>query len=238
MRCCRQILMLISLAMIGLGCGSELKAAINTQNIEPCNLRICCSTPSESTDYSKLRTDCNINSFIILGDKKSKAIEQTYAKIACDENSFYITALCEQKDIEKNIMIYPPESKHDSPIFRDDCLEIFIDTFHNHRIYYHFVVNSAGVLYEAKHIKNIVDKSWNGRWSVKITKSKDAWIAAITIPLSTFVVRPNYMDIWGFNICRHNAAFHEYSTWSFVGNSFHDPTNFGHLVFDDTAFKG
>ena len=89
--------------------------------------------------------------------------EQTTAYVSYDSSNLYIAFLCNESQPGK--MRANKKSRDDVSIYSDDCVEIFIDVNHDHETYYHFMVNSLGVGYEARceigGLRNIRDAAWN-----------------------------------------------------------------------------
>jgi hypothetical protein len=164
------------------------------------------------------------------------ATEQTTFKIAHDNEYIYLRIVCIQKHARDHVATYPAGSKHDSPVFCDDSLEIYFDTLHDHEAYYYFVCNMEGVTYDAKYAGVNANLSWNGRWFLQTTILEDKWIADISIPFSTLFIRPQKGDIWGFNIARTNKAC-GFSSWSPGLDRFHIPRKFGHLIWGPFSNK-
>jgi hypothetical protein len=158
------------------------------------------------------------------------AREQTTFKIAYDDNYLYLRVICAQDHVKDHVAAYPVGSKHDSPVFCDDSLEVFLDTLHDHENYYYFVCNIDSVRFDAKYAGANVNSSWNGRWFAQTMVLDDKWVADISIPFSTLFIRPQQGAVWGFNIARTNKL-REFSSWSPGLEMFHTPRKFGYLVW-------
>ncbi|MDZ7373409.1 MAG: carbohydrate binding family 9 domain-containing protein [candidate division KSB1 bacterium] len=104
------------------------------------------------------------------------------------------------------------------------------------------------------------DVSWNGFWRARTSLGDSAWIAEIAIAFSSFgLAEPPRGTTWGINLCRvrqpapkrpeyfepavpEPAYPTEYSAWVYVFDSirespghFHEPIQFGDLVFGETG---
>ncbi|MHC4067170.1 MAG: hypothetical protein ACYSUI_22080, partial [Planctomycetota bacterium] len=66
--------------------------------------------------------------------------------------------------------------------------------------------------------------------SVAAQIHEDRWAAEVRIPLDAFGVRGEGRQIWGVNFTRFDLARQEYSTWSGVNQSIHDPLALGNLA--------
>ena len=58
------------------------------------------------------------------------------------------------------------------------------------------------------------------------------WSVEIAIPFRSLGVEmPPSGTLWGFNVHRQEYRLIERSSWSATLHSFHEPSNFGHLLF-------
>jgi lysophospholipase L1-like esterase len=110
---------------------------------------------------------------------------QTKIKTLFDDKYLYINAHM-QKDVE-----YAPKAKnleHDSAVYRDDSIELFIFPSINTKEFYQICVNSAGTVFDGfKSLgKESLDKAWDSNANVKIKKGEDFWQAFIKIPRDVF----------------------------------------------------
>ena len=121
-------------------------------------------------------------------------------------------------------------------IYRDDCVELFIDPDRGTlRTYYHLVVNSIGTMADKYRQENgNWDMSWNAPRSIATHLEQDAWILEGEFPATAFAeadIAPG--DIWNFNIARVRIAnASEYGQWVPTYGNAHRPDHFGLLVFD------
>src|SRR5207244_8600703 len=79
------------------------------------------------------------------------------------------------------------ELKKDFTVETGDSIQIVLDTFHDERNAYEFIVNPAGAKWDAQ-IANEgrdVNQSWDGVWYVKTRIGDDGWTAEIAVPLRT-----------------------------------------------------
>jgi hypothetical protein len=75
-----------------------------------------------------------------------------------------------------------------------------------------------------------VRRPWAAGLSVAAQIHEDRWAAEVRIPLDAFGVRGEGRQIWGVNFTRFDLARQEYSTWSGVNQSIHDPLALGNLA--------
>ena len=154
------------------------------------------------------------------------AREGTSFSICYDDKALYIAAICEEPKPEGLVKLV---TWHDGPVYQDDSIEVFLDTNHDHKTYFHFVANCIGTRFE----EFVTDKSWDANWLAAASIGRKEWTLEMAIPFSALKARPKEGDVWGFNICREHWAHgvKEISAWSLTRGGFHNPKAFGHLIF-------
>lgn len=162
------------------------------------------------------------------------AYNQTHAYAAYSARNLYMGFICEEesiKDIKYKI------TSHDGAVWTDDCLEVFIDTEGEERNYFHFVLNSGAIKYEARHVADNggtkQDVSWNPLWHVKTFIGDSFWSAEIRVPLRELGIKSLRDGMsWRINFNRERYAGEpEYSSWSCTYGGFHNPKRFGTITF-------
>ncbi|MCK4307914.1 carbohydrate binding family 9 domain-containing protein, partial [candidate division WOR-3 bacterium] len=165
----------------------------------------------------------------ILVDGSGYPAEQTKGYITYDDNYLYIGIECFDLHMDK---LKTEEKQHDGNVWTDDCVEVFLDTNHDHLTYYHFIANALGTQYEEKNPERI---GWNGAWEVKTTRNNKSWIAEIAIALKELELLPGHEKTWGINLCREQKYKKENSSLSCTFSSFHTPSRFADLKGIDIA---
>jgi len=128
--------------------------------------------------------------------------------------------------------LHADESKRDGLVYLDDCVEVFLDTDHRHEQYFHFALNCQSVLLDEQCSPDGKDVGWDGRWRAKTSVAEDAWYAEIEIPFATLGGVPGEGRTWGMNLCRERPDEpQENSCWSPTYTNFHQPDQFGDLLF-------
>jgi hypothetical protein len=161
--------------------------------------------------------------------REDLASEQTVMHLLYDDTALYLGIKCAEsrmKDIKANVLV------HDGAVWRDDCVEFFIDRNHDHGSYWQFIVNSVGTLYEAAGF----DPTWSADWQAATSKTADAWYLEVAVPFKSLGAEtPGPGAVWGFNLDRERQAGGgtQLYNWADVKGNFHSPRLFGHLVFVD-----
>ena len=124
----------------------------------------------------------------------------------------------------------------DQNIWRqDDIFELDLDINHDHKQYFNFVGNAAGVTGDGKGTQSI-DKSWDTAWQYAATPTATGWQGELAIPFAELGAdTPEPGDIWGFEFVRNEAhTRNKLEAWSFR-NTWHAVHNFGHIRFSPDA---
>ncbi len=140
------------------------------------------------------------------------ATEDTRFKIFYDENNIYVAIRCfdsSPDSIEKRL------SRHDG--FEGDLTGVFIDSYHDLRTGFVFVVSAAGVKSDQIEIDGQqADDSWDPIWYTKTNVDEKGWTAEMKIPLTQlrFGKQENYT--WGLQVGRFIFRRQELSFWQFI----------------------
>lgn len=170
-------------------------------------------------------------------------------KMAYDKNNLYIVFNC---DLPAKLMNYTPVGR-DGSVWKQDCLEIFIDPEGTREKNYHFMFNpipdsfydaSNGFLKDPLHPLFAHDfPVWNGKWeyNCKLIPEKNKWFAIVKIPFKTLeLTTPKKNSYILLNIGREHyktkkkvKAREELSLWSpnLEAMSFMDRESYGTIIF-------
>ncbi|TKJ32339.1 hypothetical protein CEE39_05790 [bacterium (candidate division B38) B3_B38] len=157
-------------------------------------------------------------------DEGKPATEKTEVRILYDNKNVYIGIMC--YDSEPQNIIANEKRRDSEDIYENDHVRIMLDTFHDRRNGYIFVINPLGakldlqVRKEGKreggwHIPNPnVNIDWDGVWKVRSTIHQKGWSAEIEIPFATLRFDQNPTNGWGLNFLRNVRRKNEESTWA------------------------
>ena len=146
-------------------------------------------------------------------DEGEPATELTQIRILYDENNLYIGAVCQDSNPEG---IVATEMRRDAELEDNDFFEIFIDTYHDHRNAFYFIVNPLGAKRDAQIRDGGVNVNWNwdGLWRARARRNETGWVAEIAIPFYTLRFEQSDVQTWGINFGRHIARKREENYWS------------------------
>lgn len=141
------------------------------------------------------------------------ATERTEVAVVYTSKTLYLGIWCYDREPGK---IIAKELKRDFDHSIDDNFEIIIDTYHDKRNGFLFVVNPNAAREDAQVLDNgaSVNKNWNGVWNAKTTITADGWFAEIEIPFSTLKYRTGIENqVWGINFERNIRRKREQVLW-------------------------
>ena len=159
--------------------------------------------------------------------------QKTEVRVAYDTEHLYFFATMYESQPAK-ILTPTPDDHRDNAVHGDDCLEIFIDKQLEEQTYYHLTVNAANVRYDS----GPGARSWNPTWKSATRIGKDAWYLEIAFPFRELIHPGAYAGTppqgteWRINFNRMERPSNEMSNWSTTYRGFHEPANFGHIIFE------
>ncbi len=182
----------------------------------------------------RLDDACWANAPVVSGftfyNKQVLAPVQTSFRVVYDDKRLYFAVRCEEPLMKQ---VAPQPTMRDAmSVFHQECIEIFVDPDHTHKLYYQFAFCIAGAFYDSK----LTDPAWNSRAKLAVQQEPDAWTLEVATPWSDMKVAPRPGKVVGFNVCRDRlvANSREWTNWSQTQANFHDPDRFAHLVLSAT----
>lgn len=146
---------------------------------------------------------------LVEGDPAS---ERTRVAAVFDDNALYFGIWCYDSEPQA---IVAKEMKRDFSYRADDNFKIILDTYHDRRNGYRFVINPNGARNDAL-ISNEggqVNDDWNGVWDAAARVTEEGWFAEIEIPFSTLKYRDSD-GTWGVNFEREIIRKKEQVRWA------------------------
>jgi hypothetical protein len=126
---------------------------------------------------------------------------ETRGYLATDGKHIYLAVRCDDP-AAKEIASAPV--RFDGDVWAGDCAEYVLLPDHDpEKPYYHFAVNPAGSLYDARGR----DKSWNSGAKVFTTVDATGWLAVIRVPMGVLGVKNGQAPaLWRVNLYRSRPA--------------------------------
>ncbi len=152
----------------------------------------------------------------------------TEARVCWDAANLYVGVRCEEPRMKA---IKVQMKARDDAVWRDDCVELFIDTNLDRTSYYHLAINALGTVWDEQRPGSA---DWNADVQAAGSRSEDAWTIEVAIPLAD-IGGAQAGDRWGLNVARERQATgsNELSAWSPTYGKFLVPERFGELLLSD-----
>jgi hypothetical protein len=140
------------------------------------------------------------------------ATEKTEVAVLYNKTDLYIGVWCFDSRPDE---IVAQKMSWDFDYWADDNFEIVLDTYHDRRDAYLFVINPNGAQYDALITDNgrKTNSNWNGVWYVATRRTDRGWFAEIGIPFSTLKFSPEREQTWGINFERNIRHEREQVLW-------------------------
>jgi DNA-binding beta-propeller fold protein YncE len=173
--------------------------------------------------------------------------EQTVARMLWDDEFLYVSYECQDAHISA------VQTEHDSPVYKDDCVELFTAPNPARPLdYFNIEMNVNRAILDRHHPdgpgKTV--PNWNSH-GIRIATSVDGtlnddtdkdrgWVLEVAIPFANFAEvtgrsHPRDGDIWHLNLNRLGGQTNpQYSQWSpgtTKAPAFHAPDTFGRVTF-------
>lgn len=113
-------------------------------------------------------------------------------------------------------------------VWSGDTIEIQVEGRDGARTRTHVAFNNAGAKYT-----DAGPGASGDDWAVEVDAGASNWTARVRLPFA-FLGLKGPFDELGFNVGRARAKARTFDCWS-PGQSFHDPSNFGRVLFDGYA---
>jgi len=138
--------------------------------------------------------------------------QRTVAYLGYDSKSFYAVFVCFDKEPGK----IRAHLGHRDDIWDDDFVAVWIDSFHDHRRAYEFVVNPLGLQGDGLATDNNEDFSFDTVWDSRGQITKEGWVAWIAIPFKSLRFSDDPVQIWGITLQRDIRRASEKSFWPYT----------------------
>jgi len=140
------------------------------------------------------------------------ATEKTVVAAVYTNSTIYFGIWCYDSEPDK---IVAKEMKRDFDHSTEDNFEIIIDSYHDKRNGYLFVINPNGAREDVL-ITNEgrgTNQAWNGVWDVSVHINEQGWFAELEIPFSTLKFPNQDIQVWGINFERNIRRKNEQVMW-------------------------
>lgn len=129
------------------------------------------------------------------------ATEKTEIWLLYDDENIYVAARCWDSHPEREIA---KEMRRDhTGVFDNEFFQIILDTFHDKRNGFSFLINLSGGLADA-YVTDERDfnRDWNTIWDAKTARFDQGWSTEIVIPFKSLRYQAGREQVWGANFKR------------------------------------
>jgi hypothetical protein len=169
------------------------------------------------------------------------APSRTTARVQWTADALLVQFSCEDKTVHTQV-----QGRDNPELWRNDCVEIFLDTGHAHDLngdWIHLLVTADGQVMDqrgpvAGYFTSGEPENGNLAFDlegvkVKTERTDSGWTAEVTIPWAAIGNVPKAGEVWGFNLGRENHPDGEYQTLFPTRGPFFRIDRWGHLAFTE-----
>jgi len=145
----------------------------------------------------------------------SPGTERTEVGLAYNAGNLYIGVKCFDSESGK---IIAREMRRDAFVDNDDYFEFILDTYHDRRSGFYFIINPNGVKRDAMMANEgrQYNPAWDGIWQCRTSITEEGWTAEIAIPWKTLRFARSDTTVWGINFARMIRRKNEHVYWQLI----------------------
>jgi hypothetical protein len=138
--------------------------------------------------------------------------ERTEVRFLYDDRNLYVAVYCFDSDAAR---IVANSLEQDYQTQESDGVTVLIDSLHDRRSAFTFVVNPAGARRDVQ-VSNdgSGNVDWDGVWDVAVHRDAEGWYAEYLIPFKTLRFSNSPTQEWGLQVTRRIARKSEEADWS------------------------
>ena len=154
-------------------------------------------------DDALYRTIAPITDFIQQDpDEGQLATEPTLVWILFDAETIYISARC--RDSQPARIIANDMRRDGRNVSQNDNLSVVLDTFHDRRNGFEFLVNAIGGMWDTQITdERDANRDWNTIWVSRSRRDEQGWAVEMAIPFRSLRYRGSGPQAWGINVRRN-----------------------------------
>ena len=154
----------------------------------------------------------------------------TSFRVLVDDDAIYLAITCKEPKMSE---LKADPAPRDGSIFKQDCVEVFLDPTNTGTSYYQLALSANNDQWDQYYIEGGVTTigAYGAQWDSAVHRGKDSWSAEIRLPFASLIhTRSNeFQPTWHINVGRERKPVTEFTTWSPLVNGFHESTKFGSL---------
>lgn len=129
-----------------------------------------------------------------------------------DDDAIYIGARLTDK--EPGNILHQLGQRDDFQNNNTDAFGVMLDTYHDRRNAFYFVVTAAGVQTDARYTLDKTDLTLNAVWYSKTKIDEHGWVVEMKIPYQALRFPKTDSQTWGINFMRVIRRYRETSYWN------------------------
>ncbi len=154
----------------------------------------------------------------------------TFARVLYDDDFLYFAL----EMIQDPKTIVATVRKYDRFELRiEDYIQVWLDTFHDHRTAYTFLVSPLGTRWDSRDGLYDRNVSWDSEWPAAAKILDDRWVVEMAIPIGDMLFTRGENVTWGINFRRQAPQLRNNSHWSFSPGASITEFGFGPKVVAD-----
>jgi hypothetical protein len=228
----------VEVAVTNEGVGADLPAAVNPPAPRSAVARFASAAPRVDgrLDVEEWTDALPVQGFA--GWKKAPVTRDTSFRLLWDREHLYVGVQAREDQPESIRATTHAPGERDRADWRDDIVELFLQPDPQVPEYAQFAISAGGAAMEMNRARG---REYDPEWQWAVGRNEEGWTAEMAIPWSELAgafdafASPRAGTTWGFNLIRHATPAterNETTLWNPMGSSFHDPVNFGALVFE------
>lgn len=152
-------------------------------------------------------------------DEGAPTTEPSEVRILFDRDTLYVGGRFFDSDPRGGIT---NELKRDFSARDGDLITVVLDTFHDLRSAFGFMINPAGAQRDSQSSDDgrQINADWDGIWEVKTARFEGGWTMEMAIPFNTLRFNDAEEQTWGINIFRLIRRKNEVTLWSPIPRQF------------------
>jgi len=131
-------------------------------------------------------------------------------------------------------------AERDGRVYMDDCVEVMVDATGERIVYYHFIVNSKGVMFDAEFRQGgqVSSVEWDSHSEAAARVGEKSWSVELRIPVVELGLTAASTGDWALNVTRERQADGgELSSFVPLTGGFHQPSLYAVLRLPDADFS-
>jgi hypothetical protein len=135
-------------------------------------------------------------------DEGQLATEPTLVWILFDATTIYFSARC--RDSQPKRIVANDMRRDGRNVSQNDNLSVVLDTFHDRRNGFEFLVNAIGGMWDSQITdERDANRDWNTIWVSRSRRDDQGWTVEMAIPFRSLRYRGSGPQVWGVNIRRN-----------------------------------